>query len=180
MNRTHARLVPESHPIGCLEWYEGRREPRMLRRSATALLPRLLQGGSQQGAAPLAAAFQHVPAFSWASSSEEKPSCSGQLLKSESLGLLRCLNVASGNWGSSGRPGPANDGSPLGWKGNLLFSTAWCVSQLRLLLTAHARSMSAVCQRRICCERRRDTDRGSRAPLAPPTGKQNLIRKILA
>lgn len=53
----------------------------MLRRSATALLPRLLQGGSQQGAAPLAAAFQHVPAFSWASSSEEKPSSSGQLFR---------------------------------------------------------------------------------------------------
>lgn len=92
----------------------------MLRRSATALLPRLLQGGSQQGAAPLAAAFQHVPAFSWASSSEEKPSSSGQLFRRESRCLLRCLYVAHKNWGSSGRPKPADEGSALGSEGNLL------------------------------------------------------------
>ena len=56
----------------------------MLRRASAALLPRLLQQQGGAGAAPLAAAATHVPAFSWG---DDKPSASGaQVFRREWVG----------------------------------------------------------------------------------------------
>jgi hypothetical protein len=56
----------------------------MLRRASAALLPRLLQQQGGAGAAPLAAATTHVPAFSWG---DDKPSASGaQVFRREWVG----------------------------------------------------------------------------------------------
>ena len=56
----------------------------MLRRATAALVPRLLQQQGGAGAAPLAAAATHVPAFNWG---DDKPAASSaQVFRREWVG----------------------------------------------------------------------------------------------